>query len=406
MPGILIRWRDASFGMFARRTNWPLNPNRLSLAVVERRSCGLPILDLTESNPTVCGFDLDRRTVLSALAGEEILRYEPDPRGLLSARRAVVGYYAERGVQLSPEQIFLTTGTSEAYSYIFRLIANAGDHVLAPQPSYPLFDYLAALNDVEVAGYPLYYGQAWHLDIATLEARITPGSRAILVVHPNNPTGSFVRASELERLAECCRTGGLSLVADEVFADYALGANERHIGSHAGFAEVLTFTLSGLSKISALPQIKLAWIAVNGPPATLAQALDRLEIIADTYLSVSTPLAAALPQLLELRHSIQPQIVSRLQGNVEILDQTLGAHSPATRLAIEGGWYAILRLPSVRSDEDWAIELVKEEGVLVHPGHFYDFPTGSYLVVSLLPQPEIFSEGVSRIMRVMERTAT
>jgi alanine-synthesizing transaminase len=383
--------------MFASRTNWPLTPNRLSAAIAERRRQSRPILDLTESNPTRCGFEMEGRPILSALASHEALKYEPDPRGILPAREAVASYYAERGSPVPPDQIFLTAGTSEAYSYVFRLLANAGDNVLTPQPSYPLFDYLAGLNDLELASYSLRYAHGWHLDAGSLEARRTSRTRAIVVVHPNNPTGSFIRRAELDFLVDNCRRHHLALVADEVFADYALEPDEQRVPSHAGVSEALTFTLSGLSKISALPQMKLAWIVVNGPAEILRPALDRLEIIADTYLSVGAPMAAALPRLLELRRRIQPQILERVRGNLRRLDEMLGSNSPLTRLATEGGWCAIVRLPSVRSDEDWAIELLIEEGVLVHPGHFYDFSSEGYLVLSLLPPPEVFAEGVSRL---------
>ncbi len=391
--------------MFASRTNWPLTPNPLSLALAERRRAGLPVLDLSESNPTRCGFQANRRAILAALSSDEALRYEPDSRGLLRAREAVAAYYAERGLQVSPEQIFLTTTTSEAYTYIFRLLANPGDNVLTPQPSYPLFDYLAGLNDVEIVAYSLRYQDGWSIDTESLSARTTQRSRAVLVVHPNNPTGSFVRQSELEFLAGACRERGLALVADEVFADYAFAPDEQRVTSHADVAEVLTFTLSGLSKISALPQMKLAWIVVNGPPEILQRALRRLEIIADTYLSVSVPVAAALPPLLELRRSVQPQILERARGNLRRLDKMLGGNSPLTRLTSEGGWYAVVRVPSVRSDEDWAVELLEREGVLVHPGHFYDCPGEGYLVLSLLPRPHIFSEGISRLARWIEKRA-
>ncbi len=388
--------------MFAQRTNWPLTPNRLSVAVAERRSQGRPLLDLTESNPTRCGFAPEAQEILKALASEEALRYEPDPRGLLAARQAVAGYYAERGVALSPDQIFLTTSTSEAYSYLFRLLADADDQVHTPRPSYPLFDYLATLNDVRLSAYALRYAQGWQLDAASLAACLTSRSRAVLVVHPNNPTGSFVRRPELDVLVEYCRAHGLALLADEVFADYALAPDAQRVATHAGVSEVLTFTLSGLSKISALPQMKLAWIVASGPPEVLSSAVKRLEIIADTYLSVSIPMAAALPRLLELRGSLQPQILARLRQNLSQLDAILGPRSPITRLLVEGGWYAVLQIPSIRSDEAWCVELVQGEGVLVHPGHFYDFPTEGYLVLSVLPPSDIFAEGVTRLARTIE----
>jgi hypothetical protein len=394
--------------MFASRTDWSLTPNRLSRLLEERRRQGLPILDLTESNPTRCGFNFDAEKLLGALADPRSLTYEPDPRGPLAARRAVAGYYAERGIQLVPEQIFLTTSTSEAYSYVLRLLANPGECVLVPRPSYPLFDFLAGLNDVKLISYPLAYHDGWRIDLDALATNLgseLPRARAIVVVHPNNPTGSFVGREELQYLLKHCQDHALALVADEVFADYAFAPDERRVTSHAGVSEALTFTLSGLSKISALPQMKLAWVVVNGPPDVLPQALARLEIIGDTYLSVSAPLACALPVMLETRRSLQPQILGRVRTNLHWLDEQLAADLPVSRLKAEGGWYAVLRLPAVRSDEDWAVELLAEDGVLVHPGHFYDFTTEGYLVISLLPPAEIFQAGIRKLLARVSRSA-
>jgi alanine-synthesizing transaminase len=392
--------------MFASRTDWPLTPNRLARAMEERRKAGLPILDLTESNPTRCGFNFQAEKVLGSLADPRSLAYEPDPRGLLPARRAVAAYYAERGIQLSPEQIVLTTSTSEAYSFLFRLLANSGEAILAPRPSYPLFEFLARLNDLELVPYPLSYHDGWQFDLQAIQEilqRARPRVRAVIVVHPNNPTGSFVSRDELRALVASCREHGLALIADEVFADYALEADARRVVSHAGVCEVLTFTLSGLSKISGLPQMKLAWIAANGPEELLQPALARLEIIADTYLSVSAPLAHALPEMLQTRRSAQPQILERVQGNLRWLDAQLARDLPVTRLKTEGGWYAVLRLPAVQGDEDWALELLTEDGVFVHPGHFYDFVEEGHLVVSLLPPLEIFQRGISRLLMRVRR---
>jgi hypothetical protein len=384
--------------MFASRTNWLLTPNQLSTEIEELRRKGLPLLDLTESNPTRCGFAFDKQAILEALANTQALSYAPDPRGLLLARQAVASYYAERGITVDPGRIFLTTSTSEAYSYIFRLLADPGDAILVPQPSYPLFDYLAGLNDVRIIPYPLIYDQGWQIDLPTLEKRLEARARAILVVHPNNPTGSFVRRSELAQLLAFCQGHDVALVADEVFADYGLAADRQRVVSHAAIAEALTFTLSGLSKISALPQMKLAWLVVNGPPQLLGSCLARMEIIADTYLSLSAPLALALPELLETRRALQPQILERVTSNLHLLDARLAVNQPVSRLAVEGGWYAILRLPSVRSDEEWAMELARQDGVLVHPGHFFDFSSEGHLVISLLAGREVFEEGIARIL--------
>jgi hypothetical protein len=384
--------------MFSSRTNWPLSPNRLSLEIDKLKRDGVPLLDLTESNPTRCGLAFDQPSILGALANPQALAYTPDPRGLLSARQAVAGYYAERRITLDAAQIFLTTSTSEAYSYMFRLLADPGDAILVPQPSYPLFDFLAGLNDVRVIAYPLFYDGGWQIDLPALERRLEARARAILVVHPNNPTGSFVRRDELAALLAICQRRGVALVADEVFADYSLAADPKRVVSHAAVTEALTFTLSGLSKISALPQMKVAWAVVNGAEQLLGDALARLEIIADTYLSLSAPLALALPQLLETRRTLQPQILGRVRSNLQLLDTRLEAKQLVSRLELEGGWYAILRLPSIRTDEDWAVELARQDCVLVHPGHFFDFSSEGHLVISLLTEQAIFDEGVRRIL--------
>jgi len=384
--------------MFSSRTNWQLAPNRLSREIEELRRKGFPLLDLTESNPTRCGFAFDQQAILEALANPQALSYAPDPRGLLLARQAVAGYYAQRGIVLDPRQIFLTTSTSEAYSYVFRLLADAGDSVLVPQPSYPLFDFLAGLNDVRLIPYPLIYDQTWQIDLTTLERRLEARARAILVVHPNNPTGSFVRRSELAELLAFCQKQDMALVADEVFADYSLAADPQRVASHAGVTEALAFTLSGLSKISALPQMKLAWLVVNGPAQLLQSGLARMEIIADTYLSLSAPLALALPGLLETRRTLQPQILERVKSNLQLLDSRLSHDQSISRLVVEGGWYAVLRLPSIRTDEEWAMELARKDGVLVHPGHFFDFSSEGHLVISLLTEREVFEEGIARIL--------
>jgi alanine-synthesizing transaminase len=408
--------------MFSSRTNWPLAPNRLAEAVDERRRRNLPLIDLTESNPTRAGFAFASEDVLAALGDPRSLTYEPDPRGLQTAREAVAAYYAELGVEVDLQQIFLTTSTSEAYSFLFRLLADAGDRVLVPRPSYPLFEYLAGLDDIEVVTYPLVYDDEWRIDLERLQSAMagpcseaggaaTGTARAILVVHPNNPTGSFVSRTELAALARLCRQREMALIVDEVFADYAFrvegkarSAKER-VASFADMADVLTFTLSGLSKISALPQMKLAWIVVSGPADLRRTALKRLEIIADTYLSVSAPLASALPKWLELRWAVQSKIMERVERNLCCLDDQLASGSPVSRLAAEGGWYTILRVPSTRADEDWALELVRSDGVLVHPGHFYDFPSEGYLVVSLLPRPEVFAAGVRRVCARVSRNS-
>jgi len=381
--------------MFAARTSWNLQPNQFSAALERARSAGRELLDLTESNPTRVGLDYDT-WVLEPLSSLAALEYRPEPKGLARAREAIAGYYRERGALNPPDisRIVLTTSTSEAYSFAFRLLCNPGDEVLVPAPSYPLFDFLASIQDVQLRPYPLIYDHGWHVDLHSLKETITERSRALIVVHPNNPTGSFAKAEEIAAVEELCRERNLAIIADEVFLDYALHGEPRQ--SFSSEQNALTLTLSGISKISALPQMKLAWIAVSGPEELANEAMSRLEIIADTYLSVSTPVQLAAGEFLSARHSVQQQLQARVRANVAELDRQLTGG--CTRLEIEGGWYAVLRGPVTRSDEDLAIELL-EDGVIVHPGHFYDFPAEGYLVVSLICEAEKFAEGIRRVMK-------
>lgn len=402
--------------MFSSRTNWNLAANRLSEQLQEMRRQGVALLDLTESNPTRCGFSYDRQVILGALQDPCSLNYSPDPRGLLSARQAVCEYYAEHGQRVDPDRIILTTSTSEAYSYVFRLLVNPGESIAVPRPSYPLFEFLTRLDDLQLRHYALAYDDEWRLDLEGVRRSLDSRTRAILVVNPNNPTGSFVAQEELEMLVDCCMRQRAALIADEVFLDYGF-APEASEGSDHGAAEpimssktaagILTFTLSGLSKISALPQMKLAWIVVNGPAGEAGEALGRLEIIADTYLSVSVPIQLALPALLDMRHTLQPQIRERILRNLRWLDAHLSPDSPISRLRAQGGWYVILKLPATQSDEEWSLELLRNDRVIVHPGHFYDFFSEGHLVLSLLPPPEVFEQGVlkiiARVGKTMER---
>lgn len=381
--------------MFASRTGWPLAPNRFSSAIERHRAAGREVLDLTESNPTRCGFAYDD-SVLSALQDRRGLAYDPHPTGLREAREAVCDYYRQRGAQVHPEQVILTASTSEAYSFIFRLLCDAGDEVLAPVPSYPLFDFLAAIQDVKLLSYSLLYDHGWQIDLRSLAPKLTPRTRAVLLVHPNNPTGSFVKPVEIEILEARCRERSMALIVDEVFLDYTHDGAARP--SFTTRSEVLTFTLSGISKICALPQMKLAWIVVSGPPELAREALARLEVIADTYLSVGTPVQLALPEFLAQRDGIQRQVKDRVAANLAELDRQLSQQKMVTRLEIEGGWYAVLRIPATAPDEDVAIDLLTRHSVLVHPGHFYDFLGEGYLVVSLITPAEVFAEGVKRLV--------
>lgn len=382
--------------MFADRSNWNLAPNRLSEALARRRAAGLPVLDLTASNPTECGFEYNGEAILTSLANPAALTYSPDPKGLLSARQAVTGYYAERGAAVPPEDVLLTTSTSEAYSFLFRVLCNPGDSVLVPAPSYPLFEFLADVGDVRVVPYPLVYDYGWQMDFHALEQAITPTTRAVVVVHPNNPTGHFTSREEAARLGALCAARGLALLADEVFLDFAL--REQPIRTMATNSQALTFTLSGISKICGLPQMKAAWIVASGPQELKTQLLARLEVVADTFLSMNAPVQHALPALLELRAGFQRQALARLRNNLAELDRQLAAQKACSRLKCEGGWYAVLRVPATRPDEDLAIGLLDSRGVYLHPGHFYDFPSDGFVVVSLLTPQGDFAEGVRHLL--------
>ena len=382
--------------MFAERTKWNLETNRLSAALARHRAARKPLLDLSASNPTACGFNYDRAAILRALANPAALVYEPDPRGLESARRAVAGYYAARKINIAAEEIFLTTSTSEAYTYVFRTLCDPGDELLAPEPSYPLFGFLADIQDVRVARYPLLYDYGWQIDFHALEQAITPRTRGVIVVHPNNPTGHFCKAQEMARLNALCAARGMALIADEVFLDFALGGAAP--ASFAGNGGALTFTLSGLSKISGLPQMKAAWLITSGPEPAKGQALARLEVIADTYLSMNAPVQLALPVFLEQRHAFQLQLLERVRKNLAELYRQVAGQEACARLNVEGGWYAVLRVPATRPDEELAIALLTEKGVYVHPGHFYDFPADGYLVASLITPEREFAEGMRRLL--------
>jgi alanine-synthesizing transaminase len=387
--------------MFADRTNWDRTPNRLSEALAARRAAGKPVLDLTVSNPTECGFTYDAGEVLRALGNPAALVYEPNPKGLESARRAVTGYYGDRGDEVSAEDIILTTSTSEAYSYLFRTLCNPGDEILIPSPSYPLFDFLAEIQDVKLVRYPLLYDHGWQMDFHALEQAVTARTKGVIVVHPNNPTGHFTKPAEIARLNTICSAGQIAIIADEVFLDFALDG--KRVASFAANSGALTFTLSGISKIAGLPQMKAAWLAVSGPRDSKSEALARLEVIADTYLSMNAPVQLALPTLLEQRHSFQQQLSSRLRENLAELDRQLTEQKACSRLAVEGGWYAVLRVPALRSDEELALELLTTQGVYVHPGHFYDFSTDGFLVIGLITPSKDFSESVAGALRFLSR---
>lgn len=381
--------------MFASRTNWNLKPNHLAEALESHKSSGRRLLDLSASNPTECGFRYDAPAIMRSLCVPASLQYRPDPKGLKSARQAVSDYYAEHGERVAVDDLILTASTSEAYSFVFRLLCNPGDELLIPTPGYPLFDFLADVNDVKLMRYPLFYDHGWHIDVHALKQALTPRTRGIIVVHPNNPTGHFTRSEETAQLNQICSANQLAIIADEVFFDFSLDAPQKSFVANPG---ALTFTMSGISKISGLPQMKFAWLAVSGPEGTKREALARLEMIADTYLSLNAPIQLAAPVLLQQRKQFQQQLMARVRANVVELDSQLGEKQHVSRLMVEGGWYAVLRIPATRPDEELAIELLQKHDVYVHPGHFYDFPGDGYLILSLITPTQDFSEGLRRVL--------
>ena len=382
---------------FSLRTGWNTEESDLGRAHRLRLELGEPIADLTASNPTRCGFHYDP-ALLAALTDERALDYDPQPRGLLSARQAVCSYYANHGVALAPDRIILTTSTSEAYSFLFRLLCDPGSEIVTLQPGYPLFDFLAALDDVKLKAAPLIYDHGWQIDPESLRRAITPATRAIVLVHPNNPTGHFTKPWEAAELARVCREFDLALIVDEVFLDYSFGAPDTSFA--VGLDGVPVFVVSGLSKITGLPQMKAAWITAAGAPA--AAALDRIEVIADTFLSMNAPVQCALPAWLEGRAAIQRQISERTAANLAELDRQLLQLPEVSRLVVEGGWYAILRIPALQPDEQTVLALL-ERGLWLHPGYFFGLPASGWLVVSLLGPLDEFRYGVFLLVEYLNQ---
>jgi hypothetical protein len=381
--------------MFSSRFHWDFHPNRLARALAEKRRAGERLLDLTQSNPTRAGIEYSPE-ILSAFQNPAMLVYDPAPAGARQAREAVAAYYAARGHRVEPERILLTASTSEAYAYLFKLLADPGGQVLVPRPSYPLFEFLAAMESIEVRQYPLAYHGAWSIDLDALEAAISPRTRAVLLVNPNNPTGSYVKRFEVQKLAHLCAEREIAVISDEVFSDYSFAPDPGRIATLAGLDECLVFAMSGLSKVAGLPQMKLGWIVVNGPAAMRAEAMEKLEWIADTYLSVGTPVQCAAAKLLDAGVQVQGQIRQRTAANLAHARAAL-AGSAANILAVEGGWYIAAQLPRIRSEEDWAVDLLTLENVLTQPGFFYDFESEAYLILSLLTETAVFQEGTAKL---------
>jgi alanine-synthesizing transaminase len=381
--------------VFSSRLPTSFAQNRISLAADAARARG-PLVDLTESNPTRVGLRYPADVIRAALADARALTYEPTPKGLPSARAAVAAYYARHGHTVDPERVTLTASTSEAYAWLFKLLCNPGDDVLVPSPSYPLFDYLAALESVRPVAYPLRYHGGWFVDVEEVRRALTPRTRAILVVNPNNPTGSFLKRDEARALSALAAERDLALVSDEVFADYGFAPDPARVTTLAGETAALTFCLSGLSKLVGLPQLKLGWILVGGPEPRRAEAEARLELIADTYLSVAAPVQHAAPALLALVDDVGAQLAARVRENRAALAAAL-AGSSAQLLDAEGGWSAIVRLPSTHTDEEWTLQLL-DDGVLVHPGFFFDLPP-TCIVLSLIVPENARAAAVAAILR-------
>ena len=380
--------------LFSKRTDWELSENPLSLELNALRAKGVSVLDLTESNPTRAGIRYPQE-LLTPFSDPANLVYAPHPKGMQKAREAVARYYADKRIKLSPEDIVLTSSSSEAYAFLFRLLMDPNDRVLLPAPSYPLFSYLAGLNDVDVAYYRMYFdGDAWRIDFDSLEEAVDRDAKAVILVSPNNPTGSCVKPDEIVRLNALCSKGGMAIISDEVFADYIFDEKKIAYKSLASNAGALSFALGGLSKAMAMPQMKLGWIAANGPKKQVEAALGRLEVIADTYLSVNTPVQNAAGAWLAGRAIIRDQVMARVRANYAHL---ISAASDVVKVfPVEGGWYAVLRTKLDMPEEEWALELLREDHVVVHPGYFFDFDEEGYIVVSLLTPEDTFRDGIAR----------
>ncbi|MGB7760591.1 MAG: pyridoxal phosphate-dependent aminotransferase [Bryobacteraceae bacterium] len=382
--------------MYSSRFHWDVQRNRLTELLADKHGQGARILDLTQSNPTRAGIEYPEE-LRRVFDHPGVLRYDPLPAGSLEAREAVADYYRQRGHAVEPGRILLTASTSEGYSYLFKLLADPGDEVLVPRPSYPLFEYLARMESIEVCQYRLEYDGGWAIDMDALVQAITARTRAVVLVNPNNPTGSYIKRGELEALTRMAAERGIALISDEVFSDYSFAPDSGRVTTLADVEDCAAFSMSGLSKIAGLPQMKLGWIVVAGAARMRAEAIEKLEWIADTYLSVSTPVQCAAARLLEYGRAVQRQIRERTAANLAFARQAL-AGSALEILAVEGGWSIIIRVPRVRTEEEWCLELLERDQVLVQPGYFYDFENEAFLVASLLTAPGEFQEGIRRLV--------
>ena len=383
---------------FSRRFPWDHPLNRLTQAAAERSARGLPTIDLTETNPTRVGIHYPEEELAALLGRVSVSRYEPHPRGLLEAREALAAALTQPGDTVSPDDLILTASTSESYSYLFKLFADPGDEVLTATPSYPLLDSLAALDSLDLRHFRLKLRDRFEIDPEAAELALSERTRLLAVVHPGNPTGSYLSIRERDALAALCAARGLPLISDEVFADYALDESRQHTGALAAASgEALSFSLGGLSKGAGLPSWKLGWIRAGGPPALRRRAVAALEMVADSYLSVATPVQRALPGVLALAPHIRAEILGRLRTNRTALRAAFAGVPAVEILEPQGGWSAVVRVFVRSTDEELALDLLEGAGVLVHPGYFFDFATEDFLVLSLLPEPAQFAEGVRRL---------
>lgn len=389
-------WQSNELYLYSQRLAWDVSANAFTRSIAAKRSAGVPLIDLTVSNPTEAFADYPHEAIRNAYAVLKDFTYQPDPFGQPRARNAIGEMYADRGVAISADRLCLTASTSEAYALLFKLFCDTGSEILTPSPSYPLFEYLAALESARVVPYRLTYDGAWFVDFRSLRERIGPKTRAIVIVNPNNPTGSFLKSHEAEELFDIAQRYELPVISDEVFFDYELHENANKVKTLIGSEQTLSFSLDGLSKTAGMPQMKLGWIAMNGPAEQIQIARGRLELLLDTYLSVSTPVQQAAPELLKIGAEFQGQIIARTRRNLDVLGECL-RNTPAHTLHIEGGWSAIVQVPRIVSEETWLMRLLEEQGVIVQPGYFFDMASEAYLVVSLITPPEEFEEGIIRL---------
>ncbi len=388
--------------MLSRRLNMDIEPNRLSLLLRRKQSADEKIIDLTVSNPTILEFKYNKKEILKAISDENLLNYITDPKGLLSARKDICNYYSDKGVKVDPESVFIVPSTSEAYSYIFKLLIDPDDEIMVPQPCYPLFEFLAELDCGKVVCYPLMYDfkNGWTPDYKVINKLIGPRSKAIVIVNPNNPTGSYLRNEDAEKFSDMCLRHDIAIISDEVFSDFTVEPNDDIFKTFAGNNKALTFVLNGFSKLIALPQLKFGWIVVCGQATHLDEAIQKLEIITDTYLSVGTPVQLAAGKLLETRDDIQTQMIERLRKNYSMLKGRLLLNPDVKVLKCEGGWNAVISFGNLLiPEEEFVCRLLDKTNVFIHPGYYYDFLNEGYAVISLLTEPEVFEEGIDLITR-------